>query len=236
MLLVLSKAGTKFLTEEGFLAAGLYVEGEPNNSHSQQPADCAESDGGSKKREQNSCVDRMANETIRSGPNELVSFFERDDAAPVRAEMPPRPKSHRDSRGGQENAKPFAEGPSGKEAIVEPAVMRLRLIEQIKNEHERKRISNPLKDGFALLGSLALKRGHQPIGAKEKPQCLNPLARRREIHIALQNAAGPKMKQPEWHWVEEMRNAHLRSRRRGFWKISGYRHARSMLTVLEAAE
>src|SRR5579859_1144924 len=124
-----------------------------------------------------------------------MPFFECDDAAPIRAEMPARPKSHGDSRGGQENAKPFDERAGRKKAAPEPSIGRSRLIKQIKTQRKRKRVPNALKDGFALLGSLAFERGYQPIGAKEKPQRVNPLAGGREIHIAASVAAPLTMEQ-----------------------------------------
>lgn len=196
MLFMFGEIGTEFLAEEGFFAAGLYVEGEPNNSHGKQPADCAESDGGPQKCKQDSSVDGMSNRAVGTGANELVAFFEGDDAAPIGAEMPARPESYADSGGGEENTKPFAEGPRGKEAMVQPTIERLRLIKEIKTNEKRKRVSETLKNGFALLGFLAFERGYEPIDAEEKPERLYPLAGGRKIHVALQNAAGRKMKQP----------------------------------------
>ena len=117
----------------------------------------------------------MANGAVGSGANQFVAFFESDDAAPIRAEMPARPKGHRDSRGGEQNAEPFAERTCGKEAIADPAITGLRLRKKIKAQCERQRVGKTLRPGLALLGFLPLERGNEPVRAKEKPQRLNPL-------------------------------------------------------------
>jgi hypothetical protein len=210
VLLVLCEAGTEFLSEEGFLAARFHVKGKPDDNHGKERSDLTEIEGGSEKREQNARIDGMTNRPVGTSANEFVPFFEGDDAAPIRAEMPARPKRDGDSRGGLENAKPFAEGAGRKKAGSEPSVERLLLIKQIKTGRERKRVSNALKDGFALLGFLAFERGHQPIGAKEKPKGFNPLAGRGETHIAASLAAALKMEQDTFHckFDEETRTTH----------------------------
>ena len=195
MLLVLGETGTEFLAEKGFLAAGFYIKGKPDDNHGEERADFAESDGGAKKREQNAGVNGMANHSVGAGTDELVPFLERDNAAPVCAEMPARPKRDADSGGGQQNAKPFAEGASGKKAIAQPAVVSLRPGEKIKPHYEWKHVGKTLEPGFTLLGFLPLQSGYKPIDTKKEPQRFNPLAGGRKIHIAVQNAAGRKMKQ-----------------------------------------
>lgn len=196
MLLVLGEARTEFLAEKRFLAAGFHIEGKPGDDFHEQDADFAEGDGSSEKSEQNSTVDGMANGTIRAGANEFVAFFESDHAAPVCAEMPTRPKRDADSGGGHENAKPFTKWSGRKEAIGEPAIVRLRPREKIKAKYKRKRVGKTLRPGFALLGFLAFERGHEPIDTKEKPQRVNPLAGGREVHITASLAARFKMEQP----------------------------------------
>lgn len=158
MLLVLSETGTEFLVEEGFLAASLHIKGKPGDNHGEQRPDFAEIDGGSEKRKQNARIDGMANGTIGAGANEFVPLFDRNDAAPIGAEMPARPKRDSDSSGGQENAKPFAEWASRKKAGSQPSKEWLWFIEQIKTHRERKRVSNALKDGFSLLRLFAFER------------------------------------------------------------------------------
>src|SRR5215469_949102 len=99
--------------------------------------------------------------------------------------MPARPKRDTDSHGGQQNAKPFAEPTRGDKTAAQPAMASLRLRKQVKPQSKREHIAKTLQEGFALFGLLALEGRHKPIGAEQEPQRINPLARGREIHIAV---------------------------------------------------
>jgi hypothetical protein len=72
------------------------------------------------------------------------------------------------------------------------------LIEEVKAQPERKRISKALKDGLPVFGFLSLECRKQPTRAEEKPQRVNPSARRGEIHISHQGAAALKMAHADW--------------------------------------
>ena len=104
--LVFGEAGTKFLTEKRFLAAGFDVKGEPSDGHEEEGAHFADGDTRSQKAEQNSGVNRMANRAIGAGSNQFVTHFEGNRAAPIGAEMPSRPERHSNSGRGQQNAHP----------------------------------------------------------------------------------------------------------------------------------
>src|SRR5690348_16875434 len=146
VLFVLGETGTEFLGEEGFLAAGFDVEREPSDDHGKQGAHFTEVDGSPEECEQDSRVDRMANGAIGARSNEFVPFLKSDDPAPICAEMPARPKRHRDSRGRQRNTCPFASWTGWKKTAPQPEIKRLGLIKQIKTDRKGKRVSKTLKD------------------------------------------------------------------------------------------
>ncbi len=195
-LFVFCETGAKFLTEKQFFTAGLDVKGEPCDRHREQRADFSEGNGGTEKREQNARVDRMTDGAVGPGSNQFMALFERDHTTPIRAEMPTRPKRHSNAVGCQGNAKPRADRSGGKKRGAQPAIRRMWFIEEVKAQPQRKRVCKTLKDGLALFRFLSLERRCQPIRAKEKPQRINPLAGRGEMHIS-QNAAAAKTEQAD---------------------------------------
>src|SRR6266550_2083489 len=182
--------------QEQIFTAGLDVKGEPCDRHREQRADFSEGNGGTEKREQNARVDRMTDGAVGPGSNQFMALFERDHTTPIRAEMPTRPKRHSNAVGCQGNAKPRADRSGGKKRGAQPAIRRMWFIEEVKAQPQRKRVCKTLKDGLALFRFLSLERRCQPIRAKEKPQRINPLAGRGEMHIS-QNAAAAKTEQAD---------------------------------------
>src|SRR5438874_12616738 len=109
MAFVFGEAGTKFLTEEGFFAAGLDVKREPSDGHCEQGTHFAEVDGGSEKREKNPGENGMTIGAVGTRPNQSVAFLEGDHSAPIRAQMPASPKGHPDSGAGPQHTNPCGE-------------------------------------------------------------------------------------------------------------------------------
>src|ERR1700726_5274110 len=69
---VFREARAEFLGEEGFFAARLGIKGQPDDGYRQQAAHFAHGDRRAQEREQNSCVDGMANGPVRAGANQLM--------------------------------------------------------------------------------------------------------------------------------------------------------------------
>src|SRR5229473_2976412 len=104
---MLPKFFTKLLCEKGLFTARFPVKRYPGQDYRDQSAHFARSDSRPKQREQNPCIDRMANGAIRPRAYQLVALFEGDNPAPIGSQMPAGPKRDRHACSGKKNSAPL---------------------------------------------------------------------------------------------------------------------------------
>src|ERR1700731_943577 len=167
---VLVEIGAKFLRQERFLAAGFDVERKPDDDEADQTAHFTQGYHVAEEREQDSGVDRMSNGPIGPGADQFVTFFEGDDAAPVRAKMVARPTRDADACGGEKNAEPFHQRRARHKSRAQPAVAEAATIDKKEGREERHYVDQPLDPQFAALCLFPIQRGDQPVQTEQGPQ------------------------------------------------------------------
>ncbi len=101
----------------------------------------------------------MANRAVRAGPNQLVIFFKRHRAAPIRSKVIASPERDTHTRGGDGHAQPGYRERVWNEAGAEPAVAGLGPKCQAEANEQRQNVGDALEPGFALLGFFASDGG-----------------------------------------------------------------------------
>src|SRR3954451_21784985 len=126
------EVGPEFFGQERFFAGGFDVEGTPGDHDTDQGANFTDGDGGTEQRNENTRVNRMTNAAVRASANELVTFFQRDGAAPVCAEMITRPDGNEDARGGEQHPERLHRGSVGNKANGQPGVAKAAVVTEQK--------------------------------------------------------------------------------------------------------
>ena len=175
VVLVFGKATAEFFGQERFFAGGFYVEGTPGDHHPDQGANFTDGDGGTKQRDENTRINWMTDAAIRTGANQLVTFFQGDGAAPVCAEVITRPDGNEDSRGSEQRAERLHRGNVWNKANGEPGVAKAGIVtEQERNgQSQWNDIQQAMAEGFALLGAFAFESGEEPIESKDDPEAID---------------------------------------------------------------
>src|ERR1700757_4510858 len=103
--------------------------------------------------------------------------------------MPARPNRDGHAGGRKRNTDPTPAITSRNEAYPQPPVVRAGP-KQIKREQKRQHVTKPLPPRLAPFRLLQLERGNDPVQTENKPQRVNPLPLRREIHESTLEVAG----------------------------------------------
>ena len=103
---VFGEARTEFLRQEEFFAARFKIKRDQDDKELKQHAHFSDGDGGAEKPEHYSGVNRMANVAIRAGANQLVAFFQCDDAAPIGAQVDTGPNGEGTTGSSEQRADP----------------------------------------------------------------------------------------------------------------------------------
>src|ERR1700733_2313558 len=173
MPLMLVKLRPKLLRQKFLFPPRLDIERHPDNGHRDQSSNLPIHDRTPQKPAQNSCIDWMPDIPIRPRSNQLVSFLQRHDPAPVRPQMHARPDRDRQSQNHDRDADPLDFPRVRHEVDPHKPEIGARVIEQKNSDKYRRDVRQPLHDRLTLLSLLPLPRRHEPIQSEQNPQIVD---------------------------------------------------------------
>jgi hypothetical protein len=88
----------EFFGHELLFGFGFEMQAHGDDGQGQDRADFADGDYGACERNEETCVDRVADDCVWAGADEFVVLLNRDTAAPVAAQVKARPNCEGDSK------------------------------------------------------------------------------------------------------------------------------------------
>src|SRR5262247_790472 len=160
----------KDLAHEALLDADLAQDPAREQDERDQAAPLAERDGGAEDRREQPGVDRVADNAIRAGADELVPLHQRDGAAPVVSQVMPCPGREGETGGEQGRARPVGSRALRQEALGQPAQRDVLRRQQDRADEQRHQIAGARQGRFSALDGLAVTGRHDPVGKPGQPE------------------------------------------------------------------